>query len=171
MKDNSSNSLHGLFLQHAKELTGFIRQRFPGEQDVADIVQETFLRLSQYPHPETIKNPRAFLFTTAANLTVDRYRRLDTLARYNVDDAELDEFMSPALSPEQFWQTQQQLEQFVTWLDELPELVRHAFVLYRIEGFSHAEIARRLGISKRCSERYVMQGMQHVSAKLSSDPE
>jgi len=39
-------------------------------------------------------------------------------------------------------------------------------VLYRLEGCSHAEIANRLGISVRCSERYVMLAVQHISAKL-----
>ena len=74
--------LHNLFLQHAHEVTAFVHGRWPKEQDVADIIQETFLRFAQYPAPETIQNPRAFLFQTAANLTVDRHRRRETRERY-----------------------------------------------------------------------------------------
>lgn len=157
--------LHTLFLQHADDVGAFVRGRWPKEQDVSDIVQETFLRLSQYPEPAKIQNPRAFLFQTAANLTVDRHRRRETRARYADPEANIDEVVDRSLSPEHYWQAQEQLEQFAGWLDELPKLRRHAFVLYRLEGCSHAEIANRLGISVRCSERYVMLAMQHISAK------
>ncbi|MDD1622595.1 MAG: RNA polymerase sigma factor [Methylococcaceae bacterium] len=169
MSKDSSGFLHTLFQRHAREIGSFVRGRWPKEQDVTDIVQETFLRLSQTPEPETILNPRAFLFQTAANLTVDRHRRRETRERYDEPDAEVEHVADSGLSPEHYWQTHQQLEKFSAWLDELPELRRHAFVLYRIEGCSHAEIAKRLDISVRCSERYVMLAMQHISARLGAE--
>jgi RNA polymerase sigma-70 factor (ECF subfamily) len=170
MSKDSPGFLHALFLQHAHEIGAFVRGRWPREPDVTDIVQETFLRLSQYHEPQTIQNPRAFLFQTAANLTVDRHRRRETRERFDEPGAEIEHVADRRLSPEHYWQTHQQLEQFAAWLDELPEIRRHAFVLYRIEGCSHAEIAKRLGISVRCSERYVMLAMQHIGAKLSAEP-
>lgn len=171
MPKDFSGLLHTLFLRHAQEVGAFVRGRWPKEPDVGDIVQESFLRLSQYPEPDAIQNPRAFLFQTAANLTVDRHRRRETRERFTATDAEIENIAGNARSPEHYWQTQQQLQKFSEWLDELPEQRRHAFVLYRIEGCSHAEIAARLGISVRCSERYVMLAMQHISAKLSADPD
>ncbi|MGZ8172075.1 MULTISPECIES: sigma factor-like helix-turn-helix DNA-binding protein [Methylobacter] len=42
------------------------------------------------------------------------------------------------------------------------------FVLYRIEGCSHAEIAVRLGISVSSSERYVKYAMHHIGVRLSA---
>lgn len=170
MSKESPGFLHTLFLQHAHEMGAFVRGRWPREPDVNDIVQEAFLRLSQYPEPQTIQNPRAFLFQTAANLTVDRHRRRETRERFDEPDADIEQVADQRLSPEHYWQTHQQLEKFSAWLDELPELRRHAFILYRVEGCSHAEIAKRLGISVRCSERYVMLAMQHISSKLSAEP-
>lgn len=169
MSKDAPGFLHTLFMQHAHEISAFVRGRWPREPDVTDIVQETFLRLSQYPEPQTIQNPRAFLFQTAANLTVDRHRRRETRERYDEPDANIEQVADLGLSPEHYWESHQQLEKFSAWLDELPELRRHAFVLYRIEGCSHAEIAARLGISVRCSERYVMLAMQHISAQLSAE--
>lgn len=167
MSKETPGFLHTLFMQHAHEVSAFVRGRWPKEQDVNDIVQDAFLRLSQYPEPESIQNPRAFLFQTASNLTVDRHRRREIREYYDEPDIEIEHVIDNGVSPEHYWQTQQQLEQFALWLEELPEIRRHAFVLYRIEGCSHAEIAVRLGISVRCSERYVMLAMQHISAKLS----
>lgn len=169
MPESKHSLLHEIFLNHAHEVKAFISGRWPREQDVADIVQESFLRLSEYPSPEAIRNPRAFLFQTASNMAIDRHRRRKTRERYVVAESEED-FEAVAdvqPSPERHWETHQALERFTGWLDELPELYRHAFVLYRIEGCAHAEIAARLSISVRCSERYVKLAMQHISARLS----
>ena len=168
MSESKHSFLHEIFLKHAHEVKAFISGRWPREQDVADIVQESFLRLSEYPNPEEILNPRAFLFQTASNMVVDRHRRRKTRERYVVAEADEDfEVVADGYSsPERYWETHEALEQFTGWLDELPELHRHAFVLFRIEGCSHAEITARLGISRRCSERYVKLAMQHISARL-----
>ena len=156
-----------LFVQHAHEVKTFISSRWSKEQDVSDIVQETFLRFLQYPNPEKIKNPRAFLFQTASNLAVDRYRHNKIRQTYLDFDAEIDSLVDNVLLPDKHIEIFESLELFNQWLEELPPLRRHAFVLYRIEGLSHAEVSKRLGISIRCSERYVSLAMQHISKKLS----
>jgi RNA polymerase sigma-70 factor (ECF subfamily) len=160
--------LHDLFLKHAHEVNAFIRGRWPREQDVDDILQESFLRLSQVPNPEAIVNLRAFLFTTASNIAVDRHRRLKTRERYTEPEADLEKLAEDPLSPDRHSEARQALELFTEWLNELPELHRHAVVLYRIEGCAHAEIAVRLGISASTSERYVKQAMQHIGMRLSA---
>jgi len=160
--------LHDLFLKHAYEVNAFIRGRWPREQDVDDIMQESFLRLSQVANHETILNPRAFLFTTASNIAVDRHRRRKTRERYIEPEADLENLANDHLSPDRHSEAHQTLERFTEWLDELPELHRHAFVLFRIEGCAHAEIAVRLGISVSTSERYVKHAMQHIGVRLSA---
>jgi len=166
MSEPKHSFLHNLFLKHAHEVSVFIRGRWPREQDVDDIMQESFLRLSQVPNPETILNPRAFLFTTASNIAVDRHRRQRTRERYIEPDVDFENLANDHLSPDRHSEAHQALERFTEWLDELPELHRHAFVLYRIESCSHAEIAVRLGISVSTSERYVKHAMQHISVRL-----
>ncbi|MFA6051452.1 MAG: sigma-70 family RNA polymerase sigma factor [Methylobacter sp.] len=168
MSEPKHSFLHELFLKHAHEVSAFIRGRWPREQDVDDIMQESFLRLSQVPNPETILNPRAFLFTTASNMAVDRHRRRKTRERYIEPDADLENLANDYLSPERHSEAHEALERFTGWLDELPEMHRHAFVLYRIEGCSHAEIAMRLGISMSTSERYVKHAMHHIGVRLSA---
>ena len=168
MSESNHSFLHDLFLTHDHEVSAFIRGRWPREQDVDDIMQESFLRLSQAPNPESILNPRAFLFTTASNLAVDRHRRRKTRERYIETDADLENLANDHFSPERHSEAHQALERFTEWLDELPEMHRHAFVLYRIEGCAHAEIAVRLGISVSSSERYVKHAMHQIGMRLSA---
>lgn len=168
MPESQHSFLHNLFLKHALEVSAFIRGRWPKEQDVDDIMQESFLRLSQIPNPESILNPRAFLFTTASNMAVDRHRRQKTRERYIESDSDLENLANDHLSPERHSEAHETLERFTEWLDELPELHRYAFVLFRIEGCSHAEIAVRLGISVSSSERYVKHAMHHLGVRLNA---
>jgi RNA polymerase sigma factor (sigma-70 family) len=166
MSNICSSILHKIFLQHAHEVNTFIRTRWPRELDVADIVQESFLRLSEYPNPEAIQNHRAFLFQTAANVVIDRYRRSETRDQYLDLDADIDNIATHDSSPERSFAAQQELALFTKILEELPTLQQHAFILFRIEEFTHAEIAKRLGISVRSSERFVKLALEHISKRL-----
>lgn len=161
--------LHSLFHQHAGEMAAFLKKRWPKEEDVADIVQESFLRLSNYPQSDSIHNPKAFLFQTANNIAVDRHRRNKIRQRHSGPDDNLSEIISPQPTPDCFWEMRETLEQLYALLDELPELQRHAFVLFRVEGLSHGEISRRLGVSVSSSERYVRAAMLHISKRFSED--
>ncbi|ESS72119.1 RNA polymerase, sigma-24 subunit, ECF subfamily [Methyloglobulus morosus KoM1] len=159
------NLLNTLFEAHSKEMLAFIRGRFPNEES-ADIVQEAFLRVLQYPNPETIREPRTFLFQTAANVAVDYYRRSKTRDRFSDYDADIESLENTQVTPEQQCETAERLQLFSGWLANLPELQRHAFVLFRMEGYSHKDIAEKLGISVRCSERYVQQALRYLVSCL-----
>lgn len=166
MKDSSS-FYNVMFLQHADAVGVFVRSRWPHEEAAADIVQEAFLRLLQYPDPGAIREPRAFLFQTAANVAVDYFRRNNTRDRFAAYDADVEKVEDRITAPDRLYENAEALQLFEGWLEELPELQRHAFVLCRIEGYSHKEIAGKLDISLRCSERYVQQAMKHFASRLS----
>ncbi|MNV99257.1 putative RNA polymerase sigma factor FecI [compost metagenome] len=51
-------------------------------------------------------------------------------------------------------------------LAELPPKCREAFVLNRIEGWTQAEVAAHMGLSKNMIERYVMRAIEHVRDRL-----
>lgn len=166
MSKLTGDFLQEIFVRYAHELNGFVRSHWPKEQDVADIIQESFLRLSQTPNPEQIINTRAFLFQTAANMVVDLHRRRQVREKFLETFVDSDALDLPQQSPETYWENHETLEQLRLWLHEMPELQRHAFVLYRIEGYTYAEIAQHLGISVRCSERYVKLVTEHISTRL-----
>lgn len=161
-----------LFRRHSKELLFFASQRAGNAAE--DLVQEAYLRLMQHPNPESIENIRAFLYRTTSNLTVDYHRRQVLEARYqqkSTQDIEIDVKLAKAIapSPELRLSQQQELDMLRDILQELPEITRNAFLLNRIEGLSHAEVAKRLGISVRNSERYLAIAMRHLLKHRSFD--
>lgn len=164
MSENKDKQFSALFSAFAGELTAYVRRRWPNEQ-ATDIVQEAFLRLMEYPKPETIKEPRAFLLRTANNVAVDYFRRNQTRDRYADYDAEPDTVKDNRSQPDRKCEETEELEILSAWLEELPELQRHAFVLSRIEGLPHKEIAKRLGISVSTSERYVQTTLRLIAKR------
>jgi len=160
-----------LFHSYRIELLAFAGQR-SGSEGAEDLIQETYLRMLQHPDPEAIENPRAFLYQIVANLSIDHHRRQIVRDRIHCQDkevdAELESAVDPGHLPEDHLALHQDLERLNAILTELPEIPRYAFVLQRLEGMSHNEVARRLGISVRNSERYVARAARHILTRFES---
>ena len=52
------------------------------------------------------------------------------------------------------------------WIGELPDLRRAVFNLYCIDGYSHAEIGRMLGISERASTSTLAKARKQLKEKI-----
>ncbi|NOU23035.1 MAG: sigma-70 family RNA polymerase sigma factor [Methyloglobulus sp.] len=158
-----------LFLQHRRELLAFAQQRL-GYEIAEDLVQETYARLLQHPDPESIDNPRAFLYQTTANLSIDLHRKQIVRERFHSEDNEIETELArvadPCQTPEHNLIQQEELDLLNDYLLELPELTRYAFVLHRLEGLPHKEIGLRLGISSRSSERRTALASQHLLTRF-----
>ncbi len=155
-----------LFRAHRGELFNFVSRRL-GTEHAEDLVQDAYLRMLQHQDPQSIENPRAFLYQTSSNLSIDHHRREVIQERIYGPDNDSDATVSiTGHTPEQDLAFSQELDQMNAILMELPELTRHAFVLHRLEGMSHKEVAKRLDLSIRDSERRVAAAAQHLLIRL-----
>lgn len=149
--------LDKLFRHHRMELVTFAHTRV-GQLDGEDIVQEAYLRLLQHPDCATIHNPRAYLYKIIANLGFDYHRRA-SVQYLVIDDIEPDNLISPLPSLEALADGQLLLNKCLRALDDLPEIYRHVFLLNRIDGLSHKEIAEALAVPQRTVERYCAKAL------------
>jgi RNA polymerase sigma-70 factor (ECF subfamily) len=60
----------------------------------------------------------------------------------------------------------QRLEMLQRALAELSPLCRESFLLRKIEGLSHPEIAQQLGISKALVEKHIVNAMKHCRLRI-----
>ncbi|MDB6088406.1 MAG: hypothetical protein JWN85_1190 [Gammaproteobacteria bacterium] len=145
----------------------FAKRQIPRD-DVDDLVQDVFVRLASRPNFESTERLEAYLFTTAANLLNDRYRRQifrATHAHVPFDEGLHAEFLETD-GPERSLLATQVVAQLVEALFELPARTRAIFVLYHFEDYPHAEIAKKLGIAVSTIEKHMARANAHLVTRM-----
>lgn len=133
--------------------------RLLGCEDAAqDVAQDTYLRFHAYREPETIHHPRAYLFKIARNLALDQIARERT-ARNSIQRETGEDTLPESFRPDAVVETQQRWRIIAAALNELPRACREAFVMNKLRGMTHGQIAVRLGVSKSMVEKHLMRAM------------
>jgi RNA polymerase sigma factor (sigma-70 family) len=148
------------FMEARDDLLRFLRRR--GRQRAAeDIVQTVWLKLRERgENPDTWQEPRAVLFTTASNLGTDNQRREIVAERAIATEAASAGIVSAGPDPEAHADAVGQLERLAVALERVPEQCREAFLLNRLEGLTHAQIAKQLGISTKTVQRHIERALR-----------
>lgn len=146
--------------RYYRELLSFL-SRVVGDRDTAaDLAQESYARvLAAQQAGRPAQDPRALLYRTARNLVIDQHRRAKVRAATGEaaspdgEDPGLDGLAGPrSREPDVIVASREGLAAVVATIDELPPRCREAFILYKFDGLSYAEIAERMGISPRTVE-------------------
>ena len=146
--------LEELFRRHKNELIIFATERAGDAAE--DLVQESFLRLIQHPEPQSIKNPKAYLYKVTANSVVDYHRRCAVREKYAAyEEEDTDSLTSSNLYTETVVHHQLILQQCLKTWDTLPEIQRTILLLHGFDGMSYRDIAKMLKISRTTVERYI----------------
>ncbi|MDF0488519.1 sigma-70 family RNA polymerase sigma factor [Sphingomonas sp. H39-1-10] len=145
-------------------LTGYFRHRVREQEDVHDLVQEVFLRLSQRGALVEIANLRGYAFQVAESVLTDRQRR--RAVRHADAHVELDpeRMAEPALAPDRIIAGRETLNAVLSALNQLPDRTRTIFVLRRIEGMRYLDISKRLGISVSAVEKHMVRAVAHLAS-------
>ncbi|MFI8615741.1 sigma-70 family RNA polymerase sigma factor [Acidovorax sp. NPDC077693] len=147
-----------MYSKHHGWLFGWLRARMGCTHNAADVAQDTFVRIIASRDALTgMREPRAYLTTTAKRLLVDRARRQQVEQAYLAELAHAAGAATGHHSPEDTLMAVQALVQISTALQGTPAKAREAFVLHYLDGESHASVAARLGVSDRMVRRYLVQ--------------
>ncbi|MCU9947831.1 sigma-70 family RNA polymerase sigma factor [Pseudomonas solani] len=160
-------AIHTLYSDHHGWLFAWLRKKLGCSHNAADLAQDTFARiLSSREIIGSVREPRAFLTTTARRLVIDRARRKQIEDAYLRELALTAETLAGFQSPEQILTTLEALEQIAFVLEELSAKQRQAFLLYFLDGHTQPEIATQMAISERMVRKHLMQALLHCSNAL-----
>ncbi|WP_276808221.1 sigma-70 family RNA polymerase sigma factor [Castellaniella defragrans] len=152
------------WLAYYRELAGAWVRRNSHPDDAADAMQDTALRLLENG-VGMVDDPRAYFARSTRNGVVDRLRHRAVLGALPLHDLGEDEH--PAVEgPEAEVYSGQLLRELKAALGELPPACRQVYVHRRLEGWTHAEIARALGISRAMVEKHMTRALRHLSERL-----
>ena len=160
-------AISNLYSEHHGWLFGWLRRKLGCAQNAADLAQDTFTRiLNARESVATLREPRAYLSTTARRLIIDQVRRKQIENAYLQELALTAQALEGFQSPEQILTTLEALEHIAFILEGMQDKVRQAFVLYYLDGLKQSEIARQLALSDRTVRKYLIQALLHCSHSL-----
>ncbi|AMC33499.1 RNA polymerase sigma factor [Janthinobacterium sp. B9-8] len=148
-----------MFERYYHDLHHFISRSIGCRDKAQDVVQEAYARVLASDHKDSALG--ALLYTTAKNIVIDQYRQNKSRQYDNYEQLEL--AASRADEPEQRAAGRQSMNHLLELIDTLPPRSKEAFVLYKFDGLSHAEIAKQMGISINMVEKHIINAM--VSCK------
>jgi RNA polymerase sigma-70 factor (ECF subfamily) len=156
----------GVMLEnYYRELVCFLNARLGNRQVAEDVVHDAYVRVLGRASEVPIEQPRAFLYRTALNLVIDGHRRNALHQDEPLEVLDSEERFSLS-SPHHSLDHGQRLEMLERALAELPPLCRDSFLLRKLEGMSHLQIAERLGISRALVEKHIVNAMKHCRARM-----
>jgi RNA polymerase sigma-70 factor, ECF subfamily len=142
-----------------------LAHRMCGDADMAsDLTQDTFIRafdrLSAFRHASSL---RTWIHSIAVSviLTALRTQKKDNTRRAPYDAA--DAVGSTDQHGDAFLRAR-----LYSAIDALPDGYRTVFIMYEIEGYSHAEIAAALGVEETTSQGQLFRARAKLRESLSS---
>ncbi len=153
-----------LYREHRGDLLKYASRIVRDEAAAEDVVQEAWLRFSTRNFGAAgIAQPKSYLFTIVRNLALDWLRRASIRGPAPSADISLEDIVSDAPSAERVLHFRDELRSLHAALAELPEGIRVAFQLHRVERRTLQETADLLGISTVAVHKRVKRATLHCA--------
>lgn len=152
-------TLLGALAHHYDELIAHVRRRFGDAGFAREVVHDVCVHILEKPPTSPVRVPLALLRRISHDMAVDRCRAEDAY-RARID--------STGDVPDHACDTpdvgrQLDAERELRWLEDaiaaLPPRCQTVFVMHKIHEMPHAEVALRLGISRKAVEKHLHAGM------------
>ena len=137
-----------IYNKYAKDLHNFLYYKYGSQTNPDDKAQEAFIKLWDNCKKVTLIKAKSFLFTVANNLVLNDIKHQKVVLNYQKKPQKSYTNETPEFVLEQA----EFLEKYKAALANLKEEQRVAFLLNKVEGKKHAEIAEQLGVTKKVVE-------------------
>lgn len=166
MAEEDRSRLLDLLIAHYEELSGYLTRRFGLAGTADDALHDIYIRLQRLQAVPELDNPRAYLFRVASNVALDRLRVARRAERRLVSGDLAADQPSTALTADAAMEQRERLRLLARAVAELPPRCREVFLLHKIDGLSHSQVAAQLGISRSMVEKHVMKALAHCRDRL-----
>jgi RNA polymerase sigma-70 factor (ECF subfamily) len=162
------------YLAMREVLLRFLTARLGDPAAADDVYQELFVRLRAGALPQDLTNPKGYLFRMAYNLAneLSRARRRQEARDIHWTDATTQKVgtdtISDTAAADEALASKERLAAVMRALEGLPPKTREVFVMCRVRGLSHRDIAEVMGISTKTVEKHMTAALKHLTLILRS---
>ncbi len=153
MNKATAHHLEQLYLDHHEALSSFLKAKSGDSVLVADMVQDTFLKLYAFLNSgKELTNPRGWLFRVARNILIDHYRK---------NGHDVQELKAELPSNESAHRHGPE-DCLLGIIASLPDKYKKAVYLVDVKGERQIDAARRLNLSLSTFKSHVQRGRKLV---------
>jgi len=150
------------FKSYSKDLHDFLYYKFGSHINPKDKVQEAFIKLWEKCKDVSPSKAKSFLFTVANNLTLNDLAHQKVVLKFQ----ETKPKSSTNENPQFLLEENEYLQKLQHAISNLTEAQRVAFLLNRIEGKKHKEIAEILNISTKAVEKRIYGALKQLRKEI-----
>ncbi len=151
-----------IYNKYAKNLHDFLYYKYGENLNPGDKAQDAFAKLWENCSKVPPEKAKSFVFTTANNLMLNEVKHQKVVLKYKNE--------SPKgytnENPEFLLEKSQYLKKYQEVLSKLSEEQRTAFLLSKVEGKKHQEIAEFLGVTKKVVEYRIYTAFDQLKKEL-----
>ncbi|MGV6832627.1 MAG: RNA polymerase sigma factor [bacterium] len=151
-----------LFQKHGKAINDFLIYKYGSNFEVEDKVQEAFITLWKNCKNVLPEKAKSYLFTVANNLVLNEIKHQKVVFKFKEHKVK----QVTNESPEFVLQEKEFEQKLSNALATLSEAQRTAFLMNRIEGKKHKEIAEILGISTKAVEKRIYGALSKLREQI-----
>ena len=163
-KSRRLSAVSASFLEHRSFLKKFLSRYLYNHHDIEDVVQETYLRAYKAEQDKGIEQPKAFLFHIAKNIALTELTKKTKLITNTIADLDDSVVIGSEATVEDEVQARQHLGIYCEAVASLPEQCRRVYLLRKVHGLPHKDIAERLGLTVSSVEKHLLKGVQKCRA-------
>ncbi len=137
-----------IYNDFSKDLHDYLYYKYGNQFSPSDKVQEAFIKLWDNCKKVILKDAKGFLFTVARNLVLNDIKHHKIVLKHQKIIPKGHTYETPEFLMEK----EQFLQKYENTLSKLSEEQRVVFLLNKVEGKKHKEIAEMLNITKKVVE-------------------
>lgn len=151
-----------IYNKYAKSLHDFLYYKYGDKLNPGDKAQDAFAKLWENCEDVSAEKAKSYLFTVANNLMLNEVKHQKVVLKYQSESprAYTNENPEFLLEKEQYFKKYQQA------LTKLTEEQRTAFMLNKVEGKKHEEIAEQLGVTRKVVEYRIYTAFDILKKEL-----
>lgn len=154
---------------HEADLRARLRRMAVPEDEISDIVQDAYLKISHLDAVDHIQSGRGYFFAAARTILLDRIKRERIVRIDSLTEMEALTLADDDPGPERRVAARLELERVGKLIADLPDRCREIFELRRIQGVSQREISHRLGLPEHIIEAQAVRGLKLILKALAAD--
>jgi RNA polymerase sigma-70 factor (ECF subfamily) len=151
-----------LFEKHSKNLHDFLYYKFGENFNPKDKVQEAFVKLWENCAKVSPSKAKSYLFTVGNNLMLNEASHQKVVLKYQKTKPK----SHTNETPQFILEGNEYMDKLQKAITNLSEAQRTAFLLNRIEGKKHREIAQMLNISTKAVEKRIYGALRKLREEI-----